>query len=151
LLPAPAPRRDAPRLSCHAMATFLIKTEPTDYAWDDLVRDGSTVWDGVANNAALKHIREARAGDEALLYHTGKEKRIAGLCRITSDPDPNADDDRLVVFDVEPVRGAPEPVTLKDVKADERFAEFALVRQPRLSVMPVPAPIDRALRKMCGL
>ena len=135
------------------MATLLLKTEPTTYSWDDLVRDGKTVWDGVTNNAALKHIREAKKGDEALIYHTGSEKRIVGLARLTSDPypDPKQSDPKLVVFDIEAVRPVKTPVTLAQVKADERFAEFALVRQARLSVMRVPPAIDAMLRKMAGL
>jgi len=141
------------------MATFLFKTEPSDYSWDDLERDGRTVWDGVANNAALLHLRTARQGDEALIYHTGTEKRIAGLAKIVSaayaDPQRPGDNARgepkFAVVDVEPMRPAARSVTLAEIKADDRFADFALVRQPRLSVMPTPAKIDAALRKMAGL
>jgi len=141
------------------MATFLFKTEPSDYSWDDLKRDGRTVWDGVANNAALLHLRTARQGDEALIYHTGTEKRIAGLAKIVSaayaDPQRPGDNARgepkFAVVDVEPMRPAARSVTLAEINADDRFADFALVRQPRLSVMPTPAKIDASLRKMAGL
>lgn len=141
------------------MTTYLLKSEPTDYSYDDLARDGKTVWDGVTNNAALIHIRSAREGDEALIYHTGKEKSIAGLARIVSDayPDPrrperNAKGEaKFAVFDIEPIRRAGTPVTLAAIKGDDRFEGFDLVRQPRLSVMPVPAELDRLLRRLAGL
>jgi predicted RNA-binding protein with PUA-like domain len=141
------------------MATFLLKTEPGDYAWDDLVRDKETVWDGVSNAAARSYIRTIRKGDDALIYHTGDERRIVGLARVVTgpyeDPDEPGQNSRgeiaAPVFDLKPVRRAPTPVRLAQIKADERFAEFALVRQGRLSVMEVPPAMDRPLRKMCGL
>lgn len=141
------------------MATFLIKTEPDDYSYDDLVRDKRTRWDGVTNPAAQMHMRTIKKGDEVLVYHTGKEKCIAGLGKVTKDayPDPDkpqtlaSGEPKFVLFDITPVKAATNDCTLKDVKADERFEEFQLVREPRLSVMPVPAKIDRALRKMAGL
>ncbi len=135
------------------MTTFLLKTEPTSYSYDDLVRDKKTIWDGVASNAALKHMRGAKKGDEAFIYHTGKERAIVGLAKITSDPypDPKQNDDKLIAFDVKPVKRATTSVTLADVKADSRFAGFALVREPRLSAMPVPPKLNTLLRKMAGL
>lgn len=135
------------------MPTLILKTEPDDYSWDDLVREKKTTWDGVANNAALMHMRDAKKGDEALIYHTGKEKRIVGLAQLVSRPrtDPNDPDGRLTVFDIKAVRAAKTPVTLADIKADDRFADFALVRQPRLGVIPTPPALDKALRKMAGL
>jgi predicted RNA-binding protein with PUA-like domain len=141
------------------MATFLLKTEPTTWSYDDLVREKGTVWDGVTNNAALIHIRAARKGDEAFIYHTGDEKQIVGLARIASNPyeDPanpgrNArGEPKLAVFDLKPLRKARTPVTLARLRADNRFADFALIRQSRLSVMPVPEKLDRILRQMAGL
>ena len=141
------------------MTTFLLKTEPDDYSYADLMRDGKTVWDGVANPTACQNMREAKQGDEAFIYHTGNEKRIAGLARITTKPyaDPKrpdltkAGDIKFVVFDVEPIAEAMNDVTLKDIKGDERFAEFLLVKQGRLSAMPVPKKLDGLLRKMAGL
>jgi len=121
------------------VARWLLKTEPGDYAWADLERDRRTVWDGVANNAALKHMRGVREGDEALIYHTGNERAAVGIAEVVSDPypDPNAGDERLVVFDVKPLEALSRPVTLAEIKADPAFAGFELTRQPRLSVMPV--------------
>lgn len=121
------------------MSRWLLKTEPSTYSFADLVRDGRTTWDGVSNPAALGHIRAMKKGDEALVYHTGDEKAAVGIARVASDPypDPKQKDPRLVVVDLEPVRALPRPVTLRAVKADPRFADFALVRISRLSVMPV--------------
>lgn len=141
------------------MTTFLLKTEPDDYAYDDLVRDGGTVWDGVKNNAALIHLRAMRRGDEALIYHTGKEKRIAGLASVVSNPyeDPKnpgenkEGDPRFAVVNLKPRKAATKEAMLADIKADKRFEGFDLVRQPRLSVMAVPAKLDRALRGMAGV
>lgn len=142
------------------MPTFILKTEPGDYSFDDLKRDRKTVWDGVTNPAACKNIRAARKGDEALIYHTGNDKAIVGLATITSDPyhDPKrpetltgAGDIKFPVFDIKPVKTAATPVTLTTVKADERFSDFPLVTQGRLSVIPVPARLDKILRKLAGL
>jgi predicted RNA-binding protein with PUA-like domain len=122
---------------------WLLKSEPDDYSYDDLKREGRAVWDGVANNLALKHIRQVQPGDEAFFYHTGKERAIVGVVRVETEayPDPDEDDDRLVVFDVTAARRLSRPVTLKEIKEDEAFEGWELVRIPRLSVMPVPADL----------
>jgi predicted RNA-binding protein with PUA-like domain len=121
------------------MRFWLLKTEPDHYSYADLERDGATIWDGVANNAALLHIRSMQPGDLALIYHTGDQRQAVGLAEITSAPypDPQAGDPKLVVVDLRPLRQLPQPVTLAAVKADPAFADFALVRQGRLSVVPV--------------
>ncbi|NJM07277.1 EVE domain-containing protein [Candidatus Gracilibacteria bacterium] len=118
---------------------WLLKTEPDAYSFADLERDGRTIWDGVANNAALKHMRAMQPGDEALIYHTGDERCAVGLAQIVSAPypDPQADDQKLVVVEVMPLHALATPVTLAAIKADDFFADFALVRQSRLSVVPV--------------
>jgi predicted RNA-binding protein with PUA-like domain len=133
-----------------AMARWLFKTEPDDYSYADLERDGRTVWDGVKNNWALKNLREVKKGDQALIYHTGKERAIAGMATVASDPypDPQADDPKLVVVDVEPAGGWAQPVTLAAIKADPKFSDFALVKFSRLSVMPVPGKVWRDLEKL---
>lgn len=119
--------------------TWLLKEEPTHYAFDDLVGDGRTRWDGVKNPLARKHLREIRRGDRLLYYHSGKEKAIVGLARAASDaqPDPKAGDEGAVVVEVEPVEKLRRPVTLAEIKKDPAFKDFLLVRLPRLSVMPV--------------
>ena len=123
------------------MAHWLFKEEPTHYSFDDLVRDGKTVWDGIRNNLALKHLREVKKGDRVLYYHTGKEKAVVGVMAVTRGayPDPQEQDERLVVVEVKPVARLARPVTLATLKADKRFGDFPLVRISRLSVMPVTA------------
>lgn len=141
------------------MATWLLKTEPDCYHWDQMEADKRTHWDGVSNAAAQKHMRDMRAGDEAFFYHTGDDKAIVGLCRVVKGPyaDPEvpgttaAGDPKGVLIDIEPVKKAPRPVTLAQIKADPRFAEFLLVKISRLGVLPVPPAMDKALRKMAGL
>lgn len=120
-------------------AFWLLKTEPDVYSFADLQRDQTTVWDGVSNNAALKHMRDMQPGDHALIYHTGDERQAVGLVVVTSAPypDPQANDPKLVVVDVKALRPLSQPVTLAAIKADSAFADFALVRQGRLSVVPV--------------
>jgi predicted RNA-binding protein with PUA-like domain len=130
------------------VAFWILKTEPDAYSYADLVRDGGTVWDGVSNNAALLHLRAARPGDQALIYHTGDERQAVGLAEVTSGPypDPKLEDPKLVVIDLRPLRALPRPVGLAAIKADPFFADFALVRQGRLSVVPVgPEQWERLL------
>ncbi len=131
---------------------WVLKTEPDNYSYADLERDGATVWDGVSNNAALKNIRDMSPGDLALIYHTGDERQAVGLAEVVSEPypDPRAGDPRLVVVDVRPLGPLARPVTLADVKADPSFADFALVRQGRLSVVPVSDEQWRRLLAMAG-
>ncbi len=132
---------------------WLLKTEPDVYSFADLVREGRTVWDGVANNVALKHIRTMQSGDLALIYHTGEERQAVGLAQVVSDPypDPKQDDPRLVVVDVAPLQPLPQPITLAAIKADPFFADFALIRQGRLSVVPVTAAQWERLLAMAGV
>lgn len=118
---------------------WLLKTEPDVYSYANLVRDGTTMWDGIANNAALKHMRSMQPGDLALIYHTGDQRQIVGIAEImgAAYPDPNKGDPKLLVFDLRPLHPFPAPVTLAAIKADPFFTSWALVREPRLSVMPV--------------
>ena len=122
------------------MNHWLLKCEPDhDYSYQDLENDGQTYWDGGTNNWALKFIREVKKGDKAFIYHTGKQRCVTGVANIISDsyPDPNADNEKLVVFDLTPDHAIANPVTLKQIKEDGRFDEFHLVKFGRLSVMPV--------------
>ncbi len=118
---------------------WLVKEEPTHYSFDDLERDGGTSWTGVRNPLAQKHLRSIATGDRILFYHTGDEKAVVGIARAAGDayPDPADKAGRLYAVDVEPVKKLKTPVTLAAIKADKAFASFALVRMPRLSVMPV--------------
>ena len=121
------------------MANWLFKEEPDHYSLDDLFRDKRTVWDGVENNLALKHLRAVQKGDRVFFYHTGKEKAVVGVMEVVKGPypDPKGDDARLVVVDVKPLRRLDRPVSLAEIKSNPKFADFALVRISRLSVMPV--------------
>jgi predicted RNA-binding protein with PUA-like domain len=118
---------------------WLFKEEPTHYSFDALVRDKKTVWSGVRNPLAQKHLHEVKKGDRILYYHTGDEKAVVGIARALGDAyaDPADKTGKQAVVDVAPVRKLPRPVTLAEVKADVAFRNFPLVRIPRLSVMPV--------------
>lgn len=118
------------------MAHWLMKSEPHAYSWDDLVRDGATDWDGVRNNAARLHLRAMKPGDEAFFYHSGDERAVVGIMRITGAGKPDGEDGAWVKVPVEPVR-ALGPVTLAAIKAEPKLARMELIRQSRLSVTPV--------------
>ena len=121
------------------MAQWLVKEEPEHYSYDQLVKDRKTVWAGVKNPLAQKHLRSIRKGDGIFYYHTGKEKAIVAIATAMSDayPDPKDATKKAFVVDVAPVKKLTRPVTLAEVKADRAFATFPLVRMSRLSVMPV--------------
>ncbi len=134
------------------MARWLVKTEPEEYSFYDLQREGRDRWDGVRNFAGVKHLRAMRPGDEVMVYHTGNVKAIVGLARVVSEPypDPEAGDPRWIAVDLEAVRPLPNPVTLAAIKADPAFASWELVRISRLSVMPVPDPLWDRILEMSG-
>jgi predicted RNA-binding protein with PUA-like domain len=121
------------------MARWILKTEPETYSIADLARDGTTVWDGVANAQALLNLRRMEPGDDALIYHSGTERALVGTARISSAayPDPKGNDPKHVVVDVAMEQLLDRPVTLATIKTDPIFADSPLVRQPRLSVVPV--------------
>ena len=118
---------------------WLLKTEPSTYSWNDLLREETATWDGVSNPVALAHLAAMKAGDDALIYHTGKEKAVIGLARVTKAAytDPGASDPKLLVVDIKPVRPLSRAVPLAEIKADALFAHSPLVRQGRLSVVPL--------------
>lgn len=122
------------------MAYWLLKTEPEEYGYSDLELAGRGRWDGVRGIQALRNIRRITLGDLAFIYHTGKEKAIVGIAEVVAAPypDPNAADDNLLVFDLVPRARLHQPVSLRTVKSWPELADWELVRQPRLSVMPVP-------------
>lgn len=134
------------------MALWLLKTEPDCYSWDDLSRDKKTVWDGVNNALALKHIRSMKKGDLALIYHTGDERAAVGVAEITSAPyaDPKEGDEKLAVVDLKPKQKLPRPVTLSDIKADKTFAGWDLLRIGRLSVVPVPRKMWERIEELAS-
>jgi predicted RNA-binding protein with PUA-like domain len=129
---------------------WILKTDADTYPFDALERERRTVWDGVSNALALKHIRAMAPGDQAMIYHSGDEKAIVGLARITGVPRPDPKDPKLAVVDIEAAGRVPTPVTLAAVKADPAFADLGLVRMSRLSVIPVPPAQWRRLLAMAG-
>jgi predicted RNA-binding protein with PUA-like domain len=121
------------------MARWLFKVEPDCYSFADLERDRSTLWDGVSNALARKHLQQVQPGDRIWFYHTGDEKAVVGLMEAVTgpQPDPNGDDVKAVVVEVKPVKRLKNPVPLARIKEDALLADWELVRLPRLSVMPV--------------
>jgi predicted RNA-binding protein with PUA-like domain len=118
---------------------YLFKEEPANYSYDAFVKDGGTTWSGVRNPVAQRNLRGVKKGDLVFYYHTGDEKQIVAIAKAAGDayPDPADDTGKAYVVDLVPVKKLKKPVTLAAVKADKRFADFALTRIPRLSVMPV--------------
>ncbi|HLN65096.1 MAG TPA: EVE domain-containing protein [Symbiobacteriaceae bacterium] len=121
------------------MAYWLMKTEPDEFSYTNLEERGREPWNGVKNPTALKHMRAMVEGDLFLFYHTGDQRAVVGVGRITKAayPDPQESDPKWVVVDVVPAYRFAQPVTLAAIKADAQFAQWELVRQSRLSVMPV--------------
>lgn len=125
------------------MARWLVKTEPSTYAYADLAREGRTAWTGVKNATAQIHLRAMAVGDEVLVYHTGAEKAVVGRARVAraAYPDPGASARKLVCVDLMPVGALTRAVPLAEIKAEPRCSTWDLVRQSRLSVMPVSSEV----------
>jgi predicted RNA-binding protein with PUA-like domain len=123
-----------------AARTWLVKSEPFKYSWDQLVQDGSTYWDGVRNAQARNNLAAMQKGDRVLYYHSNEGKEVVGVAKVTraAYPDPTSDDERWVVVDLAPVKALARPVTLAEIKADATLRDIPLVKQSRLSVMPIP-------------
>ena len=132
---------------------WLVKSEPGAYAWADLVRDGRTAWTGVRNYAARLHLMAMRTGDPVFFYHSVAQKSVVGLAKVSkpSFPDPTADEEGWVAVELVPVQPLAQPVTLAQIKAQPALKEIGLVRQGRLSVMPLkPAEFARILKLAGG-
>src|SRR5438034_10446775 len=131
---------------------WIVKTEPSTYSYDDLARQKTAVWDGVKNNLALKHLRQMNSGDRVLVYHTGDEKAVVGIAEVASEayPDPKQKDPKLAVVDLKAIGRLPRPVPLAEIKKERAFADLALVRIGRLSVMPVSADQFKRLLVLGG-
>lgn len=132
------------------MNYWLAKQEPSGprgYTFETLKKDKTTIWDGVHNNLALKHMREIKKGDLVLFYHTGDERQIVGIMEVISDPYPNPKEDnkRFIVFDVKYKKSLKRPITLDEMKKQKKFQNWELIRISRLSVMPVPQQIWDAI------
>ena len=123
------------------MAYWLMKSEPNAWSWDDQLRDGVAEWDGVRNYQASNNMKAMELGDRCFFYHSVSEKRIVGIVEVVKlyYPDPSDASGRFGMVDVKAVKPMVEPVTLAQIKADPRLQELALIRQSRLSVLPVSA------------
>ena len=135
------------------MAYWLLKSEPFKYSWEKLVREKRTHWDGVRNFQAAANLRAMKKGDRAFFYHSNEGLEIVGICEIAKPayPDPSDETGKFVMVDVTPVAPVPRPVTLQAIKSDPRLKDFKLVRQSRLSVVPVSDDEWKLLCEMGGV
>jgi predicted RNA-binding protein with PUA-like domain len=131
---------------------WLVKQEPSSYSWSDFVAEGETNWTGVRNFAARNNLRKMRKGDAVLFYHSGEEKAVVGIAKVarTAYPDTTAKEGDWSTVDLAPVRPLSRPVTLREIKGNSRLKGIPLVRQSRLSVMPLPEPEFREIVNMSG-
>lgn len=134
------------------MAYWLIKSEPSVYAWEKFVSDGKTNWNGVRNYQAANNLKAMKKGDQAFFYHSNEGLEIVGIAEIVREayPDPSDKTGRFVMVDVKPVMALKHPVTLKAIKADKMLAAMALVKQSRLSVSPVTAAEWKRVTELSG-
>jgi len=123
---------------------WILKTEPETYSWDDLVREGSTIWDGVRNHQARKYLLQMQPRDQAFIYHSGREKRIVGVAEVIDqaqwDPTATTPSNYWVAVPIKPLFPLSHPISLKEMKQDPRYQHLLLIKQPRLSVIPVDEP-----------
>ena len=129
---------------------WLVKQEPSSYSWSDFVAEGQTSWTGVRNYAARNNLRKMRKGDEVLFYHSGDDKAVVGIAQVTRTayPDPRAKEDDWSTVDLAPVKPLRRAVTLSEIKGNLKLKGIPLVRQSRLSVMPLAEPAFREIVKM---
>ncbi len=134
------------------MSDWLVKQEPTAYSWDDFVRDGGTAWTGVRNFQARNNLNAMRKGDRVFFYHSVVGKEIVGVATVTREayPDPTAESGSWVCVDLKPEKPLPTPVTLETIKEDSALDEIALIRQSRLSVMPLTKKEAARILKLGG-
>jgi predicted RNA-binding protein with PUA-like domain len=133
--------------------SWLVKSDPDTYGWPELEREGVARWDGVRNPEARNHLAEMRPGERVLFYHSGADKAVVGIARVTKAayPEPGADDPRWLAVDLEPVKKLARPVTLAAIKAERSLARIPLVTRSRLSVMPIePAAFEKILSLAAG-
>jgi len=135
------------------MNHWLLKSEPSTYSWQDLVKDGSTKWDGVRNNQAALNLKAMKKGDRAFFYHSGDERSVVGICEISREayPDPSDEAGRFVMVNVKALQATKRPVSLSDIKAEARLSDIGLLRQSRLSVVPISQAHWRVICEMAGV
>ena len=129
---------------------WIIKQEPSQYSWAQFEKDRETYWDGVRNYQARNNLKNMRKGDNLLFYHSVVGKEIVGIAEVTREayPDPTTDDERWVVVDLKPIKPFKVPVTLEEIKAHKELSEIALIKQARLSVMPITKKEFQILLKL---
>ena len=134
------------------MAYWLVKSEPSTYSFDQLQKDGNTIWDGVRNYAARIHLRSMKKGDQVLFYHSNEGTEIVGIAKVAKEAyqDPTTTDEAWVAVDLKPHKKIKKPVSLAQIKADKRLADMALVRLGRLSVQPVTEKEWDIVMEMAG-
>lgn len=133
------------------MGQWLVKSEPGSWSWEDQLAAGTTHWDGVRNAQALNNMKAMAVGDRVLFYHSGKDRQLVGLMQVAKAFYPDPEDPKSGLVDMKAERTAPSPVPLSTIKSDGRFNDLALVRQPRLSVMPVDDDCWAGLLQLAGL
>src|SRR5690349_17413355 len=131
---------------------WLVKQEPDSYSWSDFTAEKGTRWTGVRNYTARNNLRNMKKGDEVFFYHSGEDKAVVGIAKVskTAYPDPTADEGDWSAVDLVPVKKLPRPVSLQEIKRKPQLREMKLVRQSRLSVMPVTADEFRIILAMAG-
>jgi predicted RNA-binding protein with PUA-like domain len=134
------------------MAYWLVKSEPSAYGWDQLVKDKQTRWDGVRSYAARNHLKAMKKGEEVLFYHSNEGLEIVGIAKVAKEfyQDPTTDEEAWVAVDLKPYKKLKKPVPMTEIKKDKRFAEMALVRIGRLSVQPVTEKEWAAIMELAG-
>lgn len=134
------------------MSYWLVKSEPSVYGWDDLVKEKETVWSGVRNYAARIHLKAMKKGDEVLFYHSNDGMEIVGVAKVSNEfhQDPTTEDTNWVAVDIKPLRKLKNPVTLSQIKSDKRLQEMALVRLGRLSVQPATEKEWKIIMELAG-
>jgi predicted RNA-binding protein with PUA-like domain len=134
------------------MSYWLVKSEPSVYSFDQLQKEGETVWSGVRNYAARLHLRAMKKGDEVFYYHSNEGLDIVGIAKVSKEAyqDPTTDDDKWVAVDLKPYKKLKKPVSLEQIKKDKRLKEMALVRIGRLSVQPVSEKEYKTIMELAG-
>jgi predicted RNA-binding protein with PUA-like domain len=129
---------------------WLVKQEPSSYSWSDFVAEGETAWTGVRNYTARNNLRKMKTGDEVLFYHSGEEKAVVGIARVTRPayPDSTAEEGHWSAVDLAPIKSLLRPVTLREIKSEPWLKQIPLIRQSRLSVMPLAEPEFREILNM---
>ena len=138
------------RFTTSAMQYWLVKQEPEKYPWSQFVKDNGTYWDGVRNYQARNNLRAMKKGDHVFFYHSVSEKAVVGVAKVTREayPDPTAKKGDWSMVDLKPIKSMVEPVTLEQIKAESKLSEIALIKQSRLSVMPLRAPEFRRILQL---